>query len=39
VLAVAHREFLKMDLDGLKKEDAVVYDVKGILNEKANAKL
>jgi UDP-N-acetyl-D-galactosamine dehydrogenase len=39
VLAVAHKEFLKMDLDDLKKEDAVVYDVKGILNEKANAKL
>ncbi len=39
VLAVAHKEFLKMDMDGLKKEDAVVYDVKGILNEKANAKL
>jgi UDP-N-acetyl-D-galactosamine dehydrogenase len=39
VLAVAHTEFLKMDLNGLKKKDAVVYDVKGILNEKANAKL
>ncbi len=39
VLAVAHKEFLEMDLDGLKKENAVVYDVKGILNEKANAKL
>ncbi len=39
VLAVAHTEFLKLNLDGLKNEDAVVYDVKGILNERANAKL
>jgi len=39
VLAVAHKEFLEMDMDGLKNEDSVVYDVKGILNEKANPKL
>jgi len=39
VLAVAHKEFLKMDFDGLKNENAVVYDVKGILGEKASAKL
>ena len=39
VLAVAHKEFLKIDLDGLKNEDAVVYDVKGILGEKACSKL
>jgi UDP-N-acetyl-D-galactosamine dehydrogenase len=39
VLAVAHKEFLKMELEGFKKEDAVVYDVKGILNDKADAKL
>jgi len=26
-------------LDGLKNEDAVVYDVKGILGEKACSKL
>ena len=38
VLAVAHTEFLEMDLDGLKNEDAVVYDVKGVL-ENADSKL
>jgi UDP-N-acetyl-D-galactosamine dehydrogenase len=31
VLAVAHDEFLKMDIAGLKKQDAVVFDVKGVL--------
>jgi len=39
VLTVAHKEFLKMDLEGLKNENAFVYDVKGILGEKANSKL
>lgn len=39
VLAVAHTDFLKMDLEVLKKEDAVVYDVKGILGEIADSKL
>lgn len=31
VLGVAHKEFLALDLDQLKKDTAVVYDVKGIL--------
>ncbi|MBR6340243.1 MAG: nucleotide sugar dehydrogenase, partial [Alloprevotella sp.] len=31
VLAVAHKEFLGMDLHSLVKENAVVYDVKGVL--------
>ncbi|MBN8621547.1 MAG: nucleotide sugar dehydrogenase [Flavobacteriales bacterium] len=31
VLGVAHKEFLDLDLEQLKKENAVVYDVKGIL--------
>lgn len=39
VLGVAHKEFLKLDLDALKKENGVVYDVKGILGEKADSKL
>lgn len=39
VLCVAHREFLEMDLDKLKSNNAVVYDVKGILNDKSDAKL
>ena len=38
VLAVAHTEFLEIDLDGLKNENAVVYDVKGVL-EQVNGKL
>ena len=32
VLTVAHKEFLKMDIDYLKSEGAVVYDVKGVLD-------
>ncbi len=31
VLAVAHKEFKALDLEALKKDNAVVYDVKGIL--------
>ncbi len=33
VLGVAHQEFLELDLTALKKENAVVYDVKGILKD------
>lgn len=33
VLGVAHDEFKNIDLNLLKKENAVVYDVKGILND------
>jgi UDP-N-acetyl-D-galactosamine dehydrogenase len=33
VLAVAHKEFLALDLNPLKKKSAVVYDVKGILDK------
>ena len=39
VLTVAHKEFLDLDLNELKSEPAVVYDVKGILGEKCDAKL
>ncbi|MGB8705260.1 MAG: nucleotide sugar dehydrogenase [Gillisia sp.] len=39
VLAVAHREFLEINLDELKSEDAVVYDVKGVLGDKCDKKL
>ncbi|WP_293899106.1 nucleotide sugar dehydrogenase [Sphingobacterium sp. UBA5670] len=39
VLGVAHKEFLSVNLDSLKKETSVVYDVKGIISEKADAKL
>jgi UDP-N-acetyl-D-galactosamine dehydrogenase len=39
VLGVAHKEFLDLDLDALKKEKAVVYDVKGIMAGKADNRL
>ncbi len=39
VLGVAHREFTEMDLSGVRKPNSVVYDVKGILGEKADARL
>lgn len=39
VLGVAHKEFLDMQLDNLKKELSVVYDVKGIISEKADNRL
>ena len=38
VLGVAHQEFLSLDLNPYLKENAVVYDVKGILPH-ADAKL
>ncbi|MGV8915076.1 MAG: nucleotide sugar dehydrogenase [Kaistella sp.] len=33
ILGVAHQEFLKLDLVQFKKNEAIVYDVKGILQE------
>ena len=39
VLTVAHNEFLQLDLNRLKNGNTVVYDVKGILEGKAQAKL
>ena len=38
VLGVAHNEFLTMDIESIKKEKAIVYDVKGVL-ENSTAKL
>ena len=31
ILAVAHREFLKLDLRSFLKKDGLLYDVKGVL--------
>lgn len=31
ILAVGHSEFMKLDIDALKNENSVVYDVKGFL--------
>lgn len=39
VLGVSHKEFLNVDLDALKKDNAIVYDVKGIIADKADNRL
>lgn len=39
VLTVAHKEFLSQDFQKLKKENAVVYDVKGVLGDRCDRKL
>ncbi|NEV92744.1 nucleotide sugar dehydrogenase [Psychroflexus sp. YR1-1] len=39
VLAVAHKQFLSMDLTKFKTKNAVVYDVKGVLTEGVDANL
>ncbi|OYU81537.1 MAG: UDP-N-acetyl-D-galactosamine dehydrogenase [Flavobacterium sp. BFFFF1] len=39
VLGVSHNEFLKLDYDALKNENAILYDVKGILGNRADGRL
>ncbi len=39
VLGVAHKEFATIDLSKLKRTNGIVFDVKGVLNEKADARL
>jgi len=39
VLAVAHNQFLDLDLKGLLNENGVIYDVKGILTEGVDGRL
>jgi len=39
VLGVAHGEFLGLDLEALKKENSVVYDVKGVLKDGVDGRL
>ena len=39
VLGVAHKEFLDVDVDSLRNIHSVVYDVKGVLGDKADGKL
>ena len=39
VLGVSHREFTTIDLSKLKKSNGVLFDVKGVLNEKADGRL
>ena len=39
VLTVAHKEFLSLEFNDLKSQNAVVYDVKGVLGSKCDKKL
>lgn len=39
ILGVAHDEFVNLELGILKKENAIVYDVKGVISEKADNRL
>lgn len=39
VLGVAHKEFLELELDSLRKENSILYDVKGVLRENVDGKL
>ena len=39
VLGVAHKEFMDIDLSKLRKENSVLYDVKGILGSHVDGKL
>lgn len=39
VLAVAHKEFLELDLDLMKNKKSVIYDVKGVLKSDVDGKL
>jgi UDP-N-acetyl-D-galactosamine dehydrogenase len=39
ILGVSHKEFIDLDYNNLKKENAILYDVKGILNNKADGRL
>ncbi len=39
VLGVAHREFLNLDFHSLRKENSILYDVKGFLGDVADGKL
>ena len=39
ILGVSHKEFLGINIDKLKKENSVVYDVKGVLGKNVDGKL
>lgn len=39
VLAVAHNEFMEMDIAALRADNGVIYDVKGILGDLADKRL
>ena len=39
VLAVAHNQFKNIDLSKVKKQNSIIYDIKGVLAEKVDASL
>lgn len=39
VLGVSHQEFLLMDINALRNENSIVYDVKGVLGDRADGRL
>ena len=39
VLGVAHQEFLELEYDAIKKENSILYDVKGVLGNLADGRL
>ncbi|GAK94386.1 UDP-glucose dehydrogenase [Nonlabens ulvanivorans] len=39
VLAVSHKEFLELDLEAISNDKVAIYDVKGILGDKADKRL
>lgn len=39
VLGVAHKEFLDLDINSLRNENSILYDVKGVLGDVADGKL
>lgn len=39
ILAVSHKEFLKLNLKDITKNNSIIYDVKGVLGDKADARL
>jgi len=39
VLGVAHKEFLDLDINSLRNENSILYDVKGVLGDEADGKL
>lgn len=39
VLGVAHQEFRDLDLEALKKEKAIIFDVKGMINGEVDGRL
>jgi UDP-N-acetyl-D-galactosamine dehydrogenase len=39
VLGVAHDPFSSLDFNAIRKDNSVLYDVKGVLGEKADGKL